>query len=31
MVPNENFAELIRNGIPASLDEEDLKVLSAVN
>lgn len=31
MVPNEDFSELIRNGIPASLDEEDLRVLSAVN
>lgn len=28
MVPNENFAELIRSGSAASLDEEDLKVLS---
>lgn len=28
MVPNEDFAELIRNGIPAELDEEDLRVLS---
>lgn len=27
MVPNENFAELIRSGIPAELDEEDLAVL----
>lgn len=31
MVPNEDFSELIRNGIPTSLDEEDLKVLSAIN
>ena len=31
MVPNEDFSELIRNGIPATLDEEDLKVLSGVN
>ena len=31
MVPNENFSELIRNGIPATLDEEDLKVLSRVH
>lgn len=31
MVPNENFSELIRNGIPAILDEEDLKVLSGIN
>lgn len=28
MVPNEDFAELIRQGIPAELDEEDLAVLS---
>ena len=27
MVPNEEFAELIRSGIPAELDEEDLAVL----
>lgn len=27
MVPNEDFAELIRSGIPVSLDEEDLQVL----
>lgn len=27
MVPNENFAELIRSGIPVELDEEDLAVL----
>jgi mannose-6-phosphate isomerase-like protein (cupin superfamily) len=27
MVPNENFSELIRNGIPEELDEEDLQVL----
>ena len=31
MVPNEDFSELIRNGIPAPLDEEDLKVLSRIN
>lgn len=31
MVPNEDFSELIRNGIPASLDEQDLKVLSRMN
>lgn len=30
MVPNEDFSELIRNGIPAALDEEDLRVLSRV-
>lgn len=28
MVPNEDFAELIREGIPATLDEEDMAVLS---
>ncbi len=27
MVPNEDFAELIRSGIPVGLDEEDLRVL----
>lgn len=27
MVPNEDFIEAIRNGIPAALDEEDLRVL----
>lgn len=27
MVPNENFAELIRSGIPVELDEEDMAVL----
>lgn len=27
MVPNENFAELIRSGIPVDLDEQDLRVL----
>ncbi|MEM8610844.1 MAG: cupin domain-containing protein [Cyanobacteria bacterium P01_H01_bin.105] len=27
MVPNEDFAELIREGIPAELDEEDIAVL----
>lgn len=27
MVPNENFTELIRTGIPVELDEEDLAVL----
>ncbi|MGF1520719.1 MAG: cupin domain-containing protein [Leptolyngbyaceae cyanobacterium] len=27
MVPNEDFAELIRSGIPAKLDEEDFAVL----
>ena len=28
MVPNEDFAELIRSGISVELDEEDLRVLS---
>ena len=27
MVPNEDFAELIRNGTPVELDQEDLQVL----
>ncbi|MEH2258355.1 cupin domain-containing protein [Nostoc sp.] len=27
MVPNENFSELIRSGIPTELDEEDMAVL----
>jgi hypothetical protein len=27
MVPNEEFAELIRGGIPTELDEENLAVL----
>lgn len=27
MVPNENFAELIRDGVPVELDAEDLAVL----
>ena len=31
MVPDENFSELIRSGIPATLDEQDLKVLSRLN
>jgi mannose-6-phosphate isomerase-like protein (cupin superfamily) len=31
MVPNEDFAELIRRGIPVELDEEDLKVLTRVD
>lgn len=29
MTPNEGFAELIRNGEPVALDEEDLRVLGA--
>jgi hypothetical protein len=28
MVPDENFAALIRNGVPHPLDEEDLAVLT---
>ncbi len=28
MVPNEDFAELIRSGTPVDLDEEDLQVLN---
>ena len=31
MVPNEDFSELIRSGIPAEFDEEDLRVLQGVN
>jgi mannose-6-phosphate isomerase-like protein (cupin superfamily) len=31
MVPNEDFSELIRSGIPAQLDEEDCKVLSRLD
>ena len=31
MVPNEDFAELIRNGTPVTLDERDLQVLSRVH
>ena len=31
MVPNEDFAELIRNGIPVDLDEEDMEVLTGSN
>ncbi len=27
MIPNEDFAELIRSGIPAELDDEDMAVL----
>ncbi|MDX2271544.1 MAG: cupin domain-containing protein [Cyanobacteriota bacterium] len=29
MIPNEDFAELIRSGTPVELDEEDLQVLAA--
>ncbi|MFE1748906.1 cupin domain-containing protein [Coleofasciculus sp. H7-2] len=28
MVPNEDFVELIRSGVPVELDEEDLRVLN---
>ncbi|MEO1131269.1 MAG: cupin domain-containing protein [Cyanobacteria bacterium J06639_1] len=31
MVPNEDFAELIRSGTPVELDEEDMAVLSKMN
>ena len=31
MVPNENFAELIRSGIPVELDEEDMAVLQRLD
>lgn len=31
MVPNDDFAELIRRGTPMSLDDEDLAVLRRVN
>ena len=31
MVPNEDFAELIRSGTPVDLDEEDMQVLSSSN
>ncbi|MGK7872883.1 MAG: cupin domain-containing protein [Xenococcaceae cyanobacterium] len=31
MVPNEDFAELIRSGIPVELDEEDLRVLGRID
>ncbi|WP_013321708.1 cupin domain-containing protein [Gloeothece verrucosa] len=30
MVPNEDFSELIRSGVPEQLDEEDLKVLQGI-
>jgi Mannose-6-phosphate isomerase len=29
MIPDENFSRLIKSGIPASLDEEDLHILCA--
>ncbi|HHP7229992.1 MAG TPA: cupin domain-containing protein [Xenococcaceae cyanobacterium] len=31
MVPNEDFSELIRNGIPAPLDSEDLNVITRLD
>ncbi|MGD1871594.1 MAG: cupin domain-containing protein [Mastigocoleus sp.] len=31
MVPNEDFAELIRSGIPVDLDEEDMVVLGRLD
>ncbi|GAB1542851.1 hypothetical protein NUACC21_55250 [Scytonema sp. NUACC21] len=31
MVPNEDFAELIRSGTPVELDEEDMSVLGRVD
>lgn len=31
MVPNEDFADLIRSGIPTTLDDEDIRVLSRIN
>jgi mannose-6-phosphate isomerase-like protein (cupin superfamily) len=31
MVPNEDFSELIRSGIPEKLDEEDLSVLQRLD
>ena len=31
MVPNEDFSELIRSGIPTTLDEQDLQVLSRID
>ncbi|KYC37332.1 cupin [Scytonema hofmannii PCC 7110] len=31
MVPNEDFAELIRSGTPVTLDEEDMSVLGRVD
>lgn len=30
MVPNEDFSELIRSGIPATLDEKDLQILTEI-
>jgi hypothetical protein len=31
MVPNENFSELIRSGIPVELDAEDMTVLGRLD
>ena len=31
MVPNEDFSELIRSGIPSQLDAEDIKVITNLN
>ena len=31
MVPNEDFSELVRSGIPTELDAEDLQVLSRID
>jgi mannose-6-phosphate isomerase-like protein (cupin superfamily) len=31
MVPNEDFAELIRSGTPVDLDEEDLQVITGLD
>ncbi|MCL2925816.1 MAG: cupin domain-containing protein, partial [Trichodesmium sp. MAG_R04] len=31
MVPNEDFAELIKSGTPVDLDEEDMQVLNSSN
>jgi mannose-6-phosphate isomerase-like protein (cupin superfamily) len=31
MIPNEDFAELIRSGIPAELDDKDMAVLRRAN
>ncbi len=31
MVPNEDFSELVRSGIPTELDSEDLQVLSRID
>ena len=30
MVPNEDFSELIRSGIPATLDKKDLQILAGI-